>query len=165
LIFNRINKGVWSGFQTLRDEAFATLQKYKEFRQLNKLKSVCLHYKDIVKIPKVNSNTIDLAEYFTIFPQVPDVGFGTVEGFSLLVQPSGICKNANTIVTLQSVPVTDKQANEYPFVMDWHMMSTVPISDDTTAKEWLNDAHNGVYKAFKSAFTEKGLALFRRKAE
>jgi uncharacterized protein (TIGR04255 family) len=165
LVFNRINKGNWLGFQTLRDEAFATLQKYKEFRQLHKLKSICLHYKDIVKIPREGTSGIDLAEYFNMFLNVPHSGFGVLEGFNFLVQLSGVCKDANTIVTLQSIPVADKEATEYDFVMDWHTASTVPISDEDMAKEWLNDTHKGVYNAFISAFTEKGLAIFRRKAE
>ncbi len=79
LVFNHIKKDNWPDFKERRDQAFDALEKYLTFRQINKLRSVALHYRDIVQIPREGKDTIRLEDYFTISPKVPEEKFRIAE--------------------------------------------------------------------------------------
>ena len=50
LIFNQINKGVWPGYDNMRNEAFKVLSSYSDYRSFEKLLSASLHYRDVIEI-------------------------------------------------------------------------------------------------------------------
>ena len=55
LVFNQIRQGQkeWPGYERLRDSAFDALQKYLDFRTLNTLVGVSLHYLDPSSTPQI----------------------------------------------------------------------------------------------------------------
>jgi uncharacterized protein (TIGR04255 family) len=157
LVFNQIKKDTWPSFEERRDQALDALAKYMAFRQLNKLRTVALHYKDVVQIPRGDTNEIRLENYFTVCPRVPEDKFGALSHFTFTLNLPDFCKPASIILSMQNVPSSE---THYRFVMDWHLTPKQEITDADTGKKWLDDAHDVNLDAFISAFTEKGLALF-----
>ena len=161
VIYNHIKKGdCWPGYQKLEPEAFEALAKYMEFRGLPKLSGVALHYRDVCRMPQDDSGRLELTEYFTVHPQVPDIEFGTIGGFTIGIQTNDVCKDGSVTLTMQSMPRIDDTETMSAFTMDWHTVCTKTIDTIDTAKEWLGNAHNALRAVFKAAFTEKGFAQF-----
>ena len=160
LVFNHIKKDTWPKFEERRDQAFDALDKYLEFRQLNKLRTVALHYRDMVQIPKDNKGMIQLEDYFTICPKVPEDRFGALSNFTFMLELPNIYKSANTLLAVGSDPSQKSSETHYRFIMDWHLTPKQEITDVDTSKKWLHDAHDVNYDTFVAAFTKKGLALF-----
>lgn len=74
LIFNQINKGTWLGYDNMTSKAFEALGKYSNYRKIEKLLSVRLHYRDVIKI-KSEIQKIEIEDYFKIYPHL-DSSFG-----------------------------------------------------------------------------------------
>jgi uncharacterized protein (TIGR04255 family) len=165
LVFNHIKKNIWPTFTERRDQAFGALDKYLAFRHLNKLRTVALHYRDIVQIPKGDNGMIKLEDYFTISPRVPEDRFGALSNFMFMLELPNINKSANTLLAVGSDPSQKSSDTHYRFIMDWHLTPRQEITDVANSRKWLNDAHDVNFDAFVSAFTEKGLALFDTKGD
>jgi uncharacterized protein (TIGR04255 family) len=160
LVFNQIKKGPWPKFEKCRDQAFDALAKYMAFRQLSKLRTVALHYRDMVQIPKGSTNIIQLDDYFTICPKVPEEKFGAINQFRFAMELMDFCEQSRIILSMQSVPSQTSPETHYRFVMDWHLIPKQEITDVDSGRKWLDEAHGINYNAFIAAFTEKGFALF-----
>lgn len=161
LVFNQIKKGPWPKFEKCRDQAFDVLAKYMAFRQLGKLRTVALHYRDIVQIPKNSKNIIQLDDYFTICPKVPEDKFRSLSHFRFAMELPDFCEQARIILSMQDVPAPMNSEAHYRFVMDWHLTPKQEITDVDIGRKWLDEAHNVNYDAFVAAFTKKGVALFK----
>jgi hypothetical protein len=132
------------------------------FRQLNKLRTVALHYRDIVQIPKPDTGVIRLEDYFTVCPRVPEKIFGALTNFKLSLELPNFCEHASIILAIQSASTQEREETHCSFDMDWHLTPKHEVTDVDVCRKWLDDTHDIVFDAFKSAFTEKGFALFDR---
>jgi uncharacterized protein (TIGR04255 family) len=160
LVSNQIKKDGWPRFEERRDQALNALAKYMAFRQLNRLRTLALHYRDIVQIPKGSTDMIQLDDYFTICPKVPEDKFGSLSHFGFTLDMLDFCEPARIILSMHDVPSLINSEAHYRFVMDWHLTPKQEITDVDTGRKWLDEAHNVNYDAFVAAFTKKGLALF-----
>jgi len=162
LVFNQIRQGEkeWPGYERLRDGAFDALQKYLDFRSLNTLVGVSLHYLDIVAIPKGNDGKIKLEDYFAVYPHLPDGSFGVMSGFQVVMQLPKACKSGNMTLSIQSLPAFGPSEDKGRFAMYWHVCSNQETYDMDSALKWLGEAHSDIGCAFERAFTQKGLYLF-----
>jgi uncharacterized protein (TIGR04255 family) len=159
-VFNHIKKETWPRFEERRGQVFDSLNKYMAFRQISKLRTVALHYKDMVKIPKDGKSEIKLEDYFTVCPRVPEETFGELSNFSFSLELPNFCEPAIIVLTIQSIPPQNSSDTHYQFAMDWHLVPKQKVTDVESSKEWLGNAHDGIYRAFIAAFTKKGLSLF-----
>ena len=160
LIFNQINKGKWLGYDNMRDKSFEVLNKYLDFRGIEKLVDICLHYRDVVKIPS-EENKIKLEDFFKIYPKLEE-DFGEVSGFSLDLILHESCKNAVTFFTLLNL--LSDNVKEFTFQLDWHIKkkpSDKALININESKEWLNQVHSDILKRFTSTFTDKTINIFR----
>jgi uncharacterized protein (TIGR04255 family) len=162
VVYNQMRrpKEEWPGYDRLRDGAFIALENYANFRGLNELASVSLHYLDIVGIPTSADCKIKLEEYFTVYPELPDEKFGGISGFGVGIGLPNICKNASTTLTIQALGQVGPPYDKCRFAMDWHVTSKGGTHDKTVAREWLDLAHRDIRGAFDAAFTKRGLELF-----
>jgi len=158
LIFNQINKGDWLGYDNMRDKAFEVLEKYLNYRRIEKLLNTCLHYRDVINIPSENGK-INLEDYFKIYPSVSN-SFGDIWRTRLeLILPQS-CKKGVTLFSL--LQVLDKDAISFKFYMDWHVTpyEGFVATNTNEAKLWLDDIHLDLRKRFDESFTDKAKELF-----
>jgi uncharacterized protein (TIGR04255 family) len=160
LVFNQMKTDKWPGFEPMREAAHDAVSKYMKFRGLTKLTSVALHYRDVVSVPQGEKGGVRLNDFFTIHPEVPEQVYQSMSGFRFTVQLPEVCDQANTILTIQSLPPTGNSADSYSFAMDWHVTSTGSVESLDSAESWLEKAHTKLRGMFESAFTRQGLELF-----
>jgi uncharacterized protein (TIGR04255 family) len=162
LVYNQIRQGEkeWPGYERLRDSAFDALQKYLDFRTLNTLVGVSLHYLDIVAIPKGKDGKIKLEDYFTVYPHLPDGAFGAISGFRVAMQLPQACKGGNMTLSIQSLPAFGPSEDKGRFSIDWHVTSDGKTHDVDSARQWLEQAHKDLRGVFVAGFTEQGFAIF-----
>lgn len=160
LVFNHIKKDTWPRFEERREPVFDALNKYMDFRKISKLRTIALHYKDMVKIPKDDKGEVKLEDYFTVCPRVPEDKFKAISNFSFSLELPNFCEAVNIVLAIQSIPPQNISDTNYQFAMDWHLVPKQEITDAKSGKKWLSSAHDAVYNAFVSAFSEKGLSLF-----
>jgi len=153
LIFNQINKGDWPGYDNMRDKAFEVLEKYLDYRRIEKLLNTSLHYRDVINIPS-ESGKINLEDYFKIYPKVND-SFGDIYRINLeLVLPRS-CERGVTLFTL--LQVLDRDINNFKFYMDWHITPNENsiLTNTKEAKVWFDSTHSDLRKGFEEAFTDR----------
>jgi len=160
LIFNQINKGDWLGYDNMRDKAFEVLEKYLNYRRIERLLNTCLHYRDVINIPS-ESGKINLEDYFKIYPKVSD-SFGDTWGINLALVLPQSCKRGVTIFTL--LQVLNRDVKNFRFYMDWHITpceGSIP-TNIKESKLWFDDIHSDLRKRFEETFTDKAKKeLFR----
>ena len=161
LIFNQIRRTSWPGFSALRDRSLDTLCKFIDFRKLNKLGSVALHYRDLVEIPFDQNNAIDPKNYFRIYPHCPETIFEDMSYYSLRIVLNAISAREKVLLEIQTVPGNETNVGTGKFQFDWHIKTESKCDDMDTARCWLDNAHADLEKTFKNLFTEKCLALFQ----
>ncbi len=81
-ILNQIKKDDWPSFDNMRDRVLEEVQKYIDFRGLDDIATVSLHYRDIISIPRDGKEYIDLKEFFHVYTEMPERPFGVVSGFN-----------------------------------------------------------------------------------
>ena len=160
MIFNQIKKGMWPGYEVMRDQAVGALKKYMDFRGLYNLSNVSLHYRDIISIPKDREDRIDLKDFFRVYPEMPEETFSIISAFNFSTQLEEFCEKATTTLTLQSLPLKDLSEGNFKFAMDWHITSVEKFEDLNHAIEWLDTSHKNLRDGFESVFTKKCLAIF-----
>lgn len=144
----------------MRDKAFEVLGKYLNYRRIERLLNTCLHYRDVISIPK-KTEKIELEDYFKISPKL-EGSFGDLSGFKLeLILPES-CKEGMTFFTLLSL--SNKDNKNFKFQMDWHIMpfeGSTPTNIEES-KLWFDNIHSDLRKRFEEAFTDKAKReLFR----
>ncbi len=160
LIFNQINKGDWLKYDNMRNKAFEVLEKYSNYRKIEKLLTVCLHYRDVITIPSENQK-IELEDYFKIYPHTSN-SFGDLSNFKLELLLPQSCKDGLTFFTLLTFPSTDVKS--FKFQMDWHVTPYEGSTPKNTceAKLWFDTVHSDLRKRFEETFTDKAKKeLFR----
>lgn len=160
LVFNQLAKGKWLGYPCMLEGAVSAAQKYVDFRGFDELTAVSLHYRDIVEIPKTTGSGIELRDWFRVYPEVPEDSFGPMAAFRFAVRLPAMCKDAVTVLSVQSVPLVGEANPAFRFALDWHVSSTDKISSLENARQWLDAAHRALGGSFKKAFTQKCLELF-----
>ena len=145
-ILNQIKKDDWPSFDNMRDRVLEEVQKYIDFRGLDDIATVSLHYRNIISIPRDGKERIDLKEFFHVYTEMPERPFGVVSGFNFSVKLDEACEKATTTLTLQSLQLKDPSDDSFKFAMDWHVTSTEKIDGLNFAKKWLNKAHQGIYR-------------------
>jgi len=162
LIFNQINKGNWPGYEMMREKAFEVLRKYSSYRHFENLLNTCLHYRDVISIPR-ESEEIELKDYFKIYPHL-EKSFGDFCDLKLeLVLPQS-CKKGITFFSFFGLPKVADSDKNFKFQMDWH----INPSDDqrksfNAVKDWLDTVHSDLRVRFKETFTIKTMEIFRGK--
>jgi uncharacterized protein (TIGR04255 family) len=169
LIYNMLRKhGAWPSYRVLRDEALEAFQKYVAFAKPVGLSRVALHYRDILPITLDKSGEVDLSRYLAVYPEVPKTLFGTVARFmiSMTLPNTGIAGELTLVI--RDDPTKDEPAGqeacEARFRLDWHLVAsrTVPM-EEGPVRQWLDQAHEDLIRAFRSCFTEAGWALLEPK--
>ncbi len=159
LIFNQINKGDWPGYEIMQNKAFEVLDKYSNYRHFEKLLNTCLHYRDVINIPR-ESEEIELKDYFKIYPHL-EKSFGDFCDLKLeLVLPQS-CKEGITFFTFFGLPNVGGSKGNFKFQIDWHINpSDDSIKSFETVKKWLSIVHLDLRERFKEMFTNKTMELF-----
>lgn len=162
LILNQINKGDWPGYEIMRDKACEVLGKYSSYRHFEKLLNTCLHYRDVISIPR-EGEAIELKDYFKIYPHLEE-SFGDFCDLKLdLVLPQS-CREGVTFFSFLCLPKVAGSEDFFKFQMDWHINpSEGSIMCFEEAENWLNIVHSNLIERFDGAFTSKTMELFRGK--
>ena len=166
LIYNMLRKEKdWPEYQTLRSEALDAYDKYVDYLKPNALRTISLHYRDIVVIPFDQNSKVKLDNYFTVFPKVPEDTYGGTSGFMIALEMPEVCKSGLLRLILKNEPSlrgTKEPSVNARFRMDWHLNPNEMFNslDKKVVSAWLDQAHDDLFKAFVSAFTDEGLKLF-----
>ena len=166
LIYNMLRKEKdWPEYSVLRSEALDAYDKYIDCLKPSVLKTISLHYRDIVVIPFDQNGKLKLDNYFTVLPKVPEDTYGDISGFMIALDMPKVCKSGLIRLILQSEPSlqeTKGSVGNARFRMDWHLSPHKMIDslDKKVISEWLDQAHDDLFKAFVAAFTDEGLKLF-----
>jgi len=166
LIYNLLRKEKdWPEYHSLRDEAMDAYGKFIQFLRPMALQHIALHYRDLVIVPLQGEQKIKLENYFNICPEVPEQKFGDMSNFMVALTLPETWESGVLNLTIQSDPQvpSPEHSNEGRFRWDWHIFpkSSIRSLDKDTITSWLDQAHNDLFQAFLSAFTKKGLGLFK----
>lgn len=166
LIYNMVRKQKeWPEYATLRSEALDAYDKYIECLKPSALQSVSLNYRDLVVIPLDEKNKVKLDDYFKVLPKVPEDTYGDISDFMIALDMPKVCKSGLThliIRTQPSPPNANHPVSNACFTLDWDLNPHKPIEslDKRIVTDWLDQAHDDLFKAFLATFTRKGLNLF-----
>jgi uncharacterized protein (TIGR04255 family) len=166
LVYNMVRKqNAWPEYHVLRDEAIEAYRRYVGFFSPGSLRTIALHYRDLVAVPCGDNNLIELSEFLSVYPEVPKLDFGDVSDFLIGLTLPNANKNGTLKLFIRDEPPGEmKEAgktSEGRFRMDWNITSSTPPSMETGwIQQWLDDAHSGLLHAFRSSFTDKGWSLF-----
>jgi len=166
LIYNMLRKEKeWPEYSTLRSEALDAFDKYIDCLKPSALRTISLHYRDIVVIPFDQHSKVKLDNYFTVLPKVPEDNYGGISGFMIALDMPEVCKSGLIHLILQNEPSPQDAKGPVAnarFRMDWHLNPHKMIDslDKKVVSEWLDQAHDDLFKAFVAAFTNEGLKLF-----
>ncbi|AGA28396.1 TIGR04255 family protein [Singulisphaera acidiphila] len=162
MVYNQTRVESYLGFESLRDEALSKLGDYVDFFRPETLKSVELHYVDLIEIPTPVEQKIELQDYFHLRVEMPDE-FGLVWHFSnqIFVKPKTKEDNNVLEVKFQSVR-PDEEAGTYRFRLDWHFicLHLESWSRDIVCGR-LDQAHTCLLNYFRASVTEKTWQLFQ----
>jgi uncharacterized protein (TIGR04255 family) len=159
-VFNQLKRTTWLKYDCLRDSALSAVQKYMNFRNLDELTGVSLHYRDVVAIPRSDSSGIEFADWFCVYPKVPAHSFGRVSAFTFALQLPSMCERAVAVLSIQSLPPVGEEDREFRFSIDWDVSSVDRVGDLESVRQWLDSAHMALRSSFEKAFTTRCLALF-----
>jgi uncharacterized protein (TIGR04255 family) len=166
LIYNLLRKEKdWPEYHSLRDEAIDAYDKFIQFLRPMALQYIALHYRDLVIVPLQGEQKVRLEDYFTICPEVPEHKFGDMSNFMVaLTLPETWRSGVLNLIVQSDPPVSSPEhPNEGRFRWDWHISpkSSIGSLDKDIITSWLDQAHDDLFQAFLSAFTQKGLELFK----
>lgn len=163
LVCNLVRHGeVYPGFEQLRTDALAILERYVEHFRPVSVRQAGVTYLDQVEIPVPTScSSIRLEEYFRLRVDFPDEDLGPMGAFSLQLQfPREHARDPVTLLfhTLPSVP----SSGVLRFQMHWHCLCEEVCSlDKDEINRRLDAAHMRLRKSFRASFTDPGWALFQ----
>ena len=139
--------------------------KFIQFLHPMSLQHISLHYRDLVIVPLQGGQKLRLEDYFNICPEVPEQKFGDMSNFIVAITLPETWGSGVLNVTVQSDPLvpSPKYPNVGRFRLDWHISpkSSIGSLDKDTITSWLDQAHDDIFQAFLSAFTQKGIKLFK----
>ena len=166
LIYNLLRKEKdWPEYHSLRDDAMDSYDKFIQFLRPMALQHIALHYRDLVIVPLQDKQRVRLGDYFTIFPEVPERKFGDMSNFMVALTLPETWRSGVLNLMVQSDPPvpSPEHPNEGRFRWDWHISpkSSIGSLDKDTITTWLDQAHDDLFQAFLSAFTQNGLGLFK----
>lgn len=172
LIFNLLRKEhTWPEYPVLRDEALRAYDEYVAATTPISVKSISLHYRDVVTVPFGSDREILPANYLRVYPEFPKESFGPVSDFLIGVTLPRLSSTGVVKLIVKTEPAT-QQCQEHDtelqgrFRMDWNVAAEF---HERLAREsvcgWLEGAHEDLLRAFRSAFTQEGWKLFDPKEE
>lgn len=165
LVFNAIARDQrYAGFEFLMDKGLEHLRRYREHFRPASVRSVGIHYTDLVRIPCTLSQVIRLEDYFTMRVELPDESAWPLARVALeilvpLSKPEGAAESLT--LSFRSEGYDDK-SEEIRFRLDWHVKSDeIAGYDAASIKQKLRKLHDEIERRFRSCFTEAGWALFK----
>ena len=157
--FIRTNDKGYDGFSASKVDALATLRIYVEMFRPLRLLEFALQYVDLIEIPWLATEDIELEEYFSLGIRLPKTGFGGISDF--LVQATTHPPNSEDILEVRLQDERDPLGETSRFRMDWrlrgrHRLSLVP--EEVGSR--LEEGHALLLDCFRNSFTEKTWKLF-----
>lgn len=162
----------WLGFEVLLTEALDVLPRYESFFSTRGVESVSVHYRDLVSIEIAeDENRLDLRDYFTLLPEVPD-HYGPVPDFRMscvlpeAVESGVLSMSLRRDRDLSQEAETASSTRSLRFAMDWDLRTEEQDMEDMEKVEtWLQSASKDIRHAFRCAFTDQAWELFEPEEE
>jgi uncharacterized protein (TIGR04255 family) len=150
----------YPGYSAVRRETSSKLSDYIELFQPARIRTMAIHYVDIVDIPRPRDGKIDMADYFIGSADLPENPFGTIADMSIQFVVQCPVDEGPLILQLQSLPAPN-ESNVIRFRMDWHKRSVgVNSIDLSQVFARLDVAHDYMRRCFWASLTERTLDLF-----
>jgi uncharacterized protein (TIGR04255 family) len=158
LVFNWVRQqDSYPGFDQVRTEALAVLDRYVEHFQPVGVRRAALIYLDQVEIRVApGSKTLQLEDYLRLRPEVPDQEFGPSGAFALQMHFPGKDQREPFTVLFQSVPA-EVGSGICRFQMHWHCLcEDIRSLDKGVITQRLEAARRRLRDCFKASFTTEG---------
>ncbi|MFO1022596.1 MAG: TIGR04255 family protein [Planctomycetales bacterium] len=161
LVCNFIRLGQdYPGFSKLNNTAIDLLQRFSDVRGIERVDYAAIHYVDEIRIPFLDSESVDLTHYFTLGVEPPVDPFGNIVGFQIRTQLQPEDGTGPLEIQLK-LDRPDRADRALKFRMDWHKWCPYDQAFDAAQlTEILNQGHESVMKCFRASFTEKAWQLF-----
>ncbi len=166
LICNLVRKqGAWPGFDDLKVESLRAYCQYCNFFKPKKISAAVVHYRNAFGIPWRSDGQVEIRDYLTLYPEVPEGTLGKVADFRLSCSliDAGATGMLSFSVKRDRLPLSDGKDLDAGLRLrvDWNLTSESFDGIEAVAVEdWLTKAHVELEKAFRSGFTTKGWQLF-----
>lgn len=150
----------YPGFSVLVSEAMTYFEEYLSCYRPNGAKEVTLHYDNIIEISRSDSEHFETKDFFSLNVEIPHAQFGHFVSFDL----RAVVRPPNKDGVVEFVFATQpgqKDDTNFRFRLEWHTsVQSESIMDDQQVRDNLQIAHDRIETCFRSAFTERGWALF-----
>lgn len=135
---------------TVVDRALAT---YREVAQPQKVARVGLRYINRIEIP---SSRVELEDYFTIYPRLPETLGNTHGTFLVRVQIPQRDEGHTMLITFGNEVTSGDAQSESVFMLDLYDIATIdaPLGDSELQKT-IHQAHDNVVMAFEGSITDR----------
>lgn len=147
----------YGGWETLRDRAESALNVYKTVCAPSGLKSIGLRYLNRLEIP---SGRVDLDDYFTLHPEMPDEGPLAFDMGAFAVMAEYPYAEGRDVLRLDMRSTPDQEPTKLSIAYDLYYRSTMLGSAETeVVMAWLESAHDAVSAAFEATLTDATRAI------
>jgi len=143
----------WARF---KPKIFYSLQAYQKVAVPKGFKRIGLRYINKIKIP---AKTIDMSDYFKIYPAIPDNLPQTHSTFISRVEIPYMDERDRMLLTLASEATEVKDTLLLVLDIDYIMLKPEAVPINAFAS-WIEQAHSAIETAFESSITDKTRALF-----
>ncbi len=143
----------WARF---KPKILYSLQMYQKVANPKGFKLIGLRYINKIKIP---AKTIEMSDYFKIYPAIPDNLPQTHSTFISRVEIPYMDERDRMLLTLASEPSEAKDTLLLVLDIDYIMLKPEAVRINASAK-WIEQAHSAIETAFESSITDKTRALF-----
>lgn len=145
------------GWSKFRKEAVDLLSIYLNIWPSARIAYCGLHYVDVVDIP---DESFYIDEYLRFYPVIPEeLSTRNVNNLVMAFEVEG-CK-AGDVCTIQYQQRPSSTAGKNSFRFRWDYVSLEGFDSNLeTAEKWLDQAHDYLHTAFRSAYTQKCAELF-----
>ena len=148
----------YRGWDTLHEQFISAWKSWKKVAKTKPISRVGVRYINRIDIPLKGENKIDLEDYLTFYPKVPELGNSPmVEYLIQVTQPINSLWTATITSTLLPPPLI----NHISLLLDIDVFRTesIPLNDEDL---WAMIAEARIIKntVFQSCITHKSMELF-----
>lgn len=155
----RLSDAPYPGFSQLNQDFDDALSRYCEHIATDGVESANLHYVDLIVIPEMYGQGLDLHDYFVGSPEFPSNPFGELAQVSWSTMFK--CPPNSPDFARLSVQMLRPDATDGRFRLDWHCFCPEFSSlDRNSIAERLDAAHNYLISCFKAVCKDPVWNLF-----
>jgi len=145
------------GWEKYRPRVVECFNLYVKLWKPTRVGRVAVHYINKIDLPEVEAG---LEEYFNLLPTLPDFPLQpVVTNLSMSYEVPG--SNFGDIMVVSMKQHSSANPDGMTFLFQWDYIASDGLPCDSEAQtEWLDQAHEYLYKVFMSTLTDKCRKLF-----